>query len=71
MRRENVAVDQHLAGVVARFASVVREWFGESVIGLEHVLALQPTVFDPETCERWRAEDRALVSDIETERIRV
>ena len=114
MRPENVSVDQHLAGVVARFASVVRERFGESVIdirlfgsyarseahedsdvdvavvlegagwatrrdiidlaadfGLEHDLVLSPTVFDRETYERWRTQDRALVRDIETEGIRV
>ncbi|MCY4453230.1 MAG: nucleotidyltransferase domain-containing protein [Immundisolibacterales bacterium] len=114
MDREKIAPDQYLAGVVARFASVVRERFGESVIdirlfgsyarssahedsdvdvavvledagwatrrdiidlaadiGLEHDLVLSPTVFDRVTYERWRAQDRALVRDIETEGIRV
>ena len=108
------APDQHLANVVARFASVVRERFGDSVVdirlfgsharanahedsdvdvtvvleaagwevrrdvidlaadvGLEHDLMLSPTVFDRETCERWRAQDRPLVRDIETQGIRV
>ena len=114
MDREKVGPDQHLAGVVARFAGVVRERFGISVIdirlfgsfarsnahedsdvdvavvledagwstrrdiidlaadiGLEHDLMLSPTVFDRVTYERWRAQDRALVRDIETEGIRV
>ena len=40
-------------------------------IGLEHELILSPTVFDRKTYERWRAQDRPLVRDIETEGIRV
>ena len=40
-------------------------------IGLEHDLMLSPTVFDRKTYERWRAQDRRLVRDIETEGIRV
>ena len=114
MDQGKFAPDQHVAGVVACFASVVRERFGESVvdirlfgsharasahedsdvdvavvleaagwevrrdvidlaadIGLEHDLMLSPTVFDRETYERWRAQDRRLVRDIETEGIRV
>ena len=114
MEQGKVSLDQYLAGVVARFASVVRERFGESVIdirlfgsyarsnaheesdvdvavvlevagwatrrdiidlaadiGLENGLVLSPTVFDRVTYERWRAQDRALVRDIETEGIRV
>ena len=114
MDTEKFAPDQHLAGVLARFASVVRSRFGESVIdirlfgsharanahedsdvdvavvleaagweerrdiidlaadvGLEHDLLLSPTVFDRETYERWRAQDRPLVRDIETEGVRV
>ena len=114
MSREKFTPDQHLAGVLARFASAVRERFGESVvdirlfgsharanahedsdvdvavvleaagwderrviidlaadIGLEHDLMLSPTVFDRKTYERWRAQDRPLVRDLETEGIRV
>ena len=114
MDTEKFAPDQHLAGVLARFANVVRSRFGESVIdirlfgsharanahedsdvdvavvleaagweerrdiidlaadvGLEHDLLLSPTVFDRETYERWRAQDRPLVRDIETEGVRV
>ena len=40
-------------------------------IGLEHDLVLSPTVFDRDTYERWRAQDRALVRDIETQGIRM
>ena len=114
MDGEKPASGQHVAGALARFASVVRGRFGESVvdirlfgsharananedsdvdvavvleaagwevrrdiidlaadIGLEHDLLLSPTVFDRETYERWRAQDRSLVRDIETEGIRV
>ena len=114
MDGEKLAPGQHVAGALARFASAVRERFGESVvdirlfgsharanahedsdvdvavvldeagwavrregidiaadIGLEHDLLLSPTVFDRETWERWRAQDRPLVRDIETEGIRV
>ena len=42
-----------------------------SDIGLEHDLTLSPTVFDAETYERWRVQDRALVRDIEHEGIRL
>ena len=38
-------------------------------IGLEHDLILSPTVFDRETWERWRAQDRPLTRDIEQEGI--
>ena len=111
---EKFAPDQHLAGVLARFARAVRERFAESVvdirlfgsharanahedsdvdvavvleaagwevrrdiidlaadIGLAHDLMLSPTVFDRATYERWRAQDRPLVRDIETEGIPV
>lgn len=114
MDTEKFAPDQHLASALARFASIVRERFGESVvdirlfgshpranahedsdvdvavvleavgwderrdiidlaadIGLEHDLMLSPTVFDRKTYERWRAQDRPLVRDIETEGVRV
>ena len=114
MDGEKLAPDQHVAGVLARFANVVRSRFGPSVvdirlfgsharanahedsdvdvavvleaagweerrdiinlaadIGLEHDLLLSPTVFDRGTYERWRAQDRPLVRDIETEGIRV
>ena len=114
MDGEKVAPGQHVAGALARFASVVRGRFGEAVvdirlfgsharasahedsdvdvavvleaagwevrrdiidlaadIGLEHDLLLSPTVFDRETWERWRAQDRPLVRDIETEGVRV
>ena len=37
--------------------------------GLAHDLTLSPTVFDRETWERWRAQDRPLVRDIEQEGI--
>ena len=40
-------------------------------IGIEHGLTLSPTVFDAETYERWRAQDRPLVRDIEHEGIRL
>lgn len=40
-------------------------------IGLAHDLALSPTVFDRETFERWRREDRPLVRDIEREGVRL
>lgn len=36
-------------------------------VGLEHDLAISPTVFDRETFERWRREERPLVRDIERE----
>ena len=114
MDGEKLAPGQHVAGALARFASVVRGRFGESVvdirlfgshvrasahedsdvdvavvlnearwavrrevidlaadIGLEHDLLLSPTVFDRETWERWRSQDRPLVRDIETEGIRL
>ena len=114
MDGEKLAPGQHVAGALARFASVVRGRFGESVvdirlfgsharanaheesdvdvavvleaagwevrrdiinfaadIGLKHDLMLSPTVFDRETYERWRAQDRPLVRDIETEGVRV
>lgn len=34
-------------------------------VGLPHDLLLSPTVFDRETYERWRAQERPLVMDIE------
>ena len=40
-------------------------------IGLEHGLTLSPAVFDGETYERWRVQDRPLVRDIEHEGIRL
>ena len=40
-------------------------------IGLAHDFLLSPTVFDRATYERWRAQDRRLVRDIEKEGIRV
>ena len=40
-----------------------------TVIGLRHDLILSPTVFDRETWERWRAQDRPLTRDIEDEGI--
>ena len=40
-------------------------------IGLAHDLMLSPTVFDRETYERWRAQDRPLIRDIDTEGIRL
>ena len=36
-------------------------------IGLEHDVLLSPTVLDRETFERWRAQERLLVMDIERE----
>ncbi len=36
-------------------------------VGLAHDLTLSPTVFDRETFERWRHEERPLVRDIEAE----
>ena len=36
-------------------------------VGLPHHLLLSPTVFDRETYERWRAQERPLVMDIERE----
>ena len=38
-----------------------------SDIGLEHDVLLSPTVLDRETFERWRAQERLLVMDIERE----
>lgn len=38
-----------------------------SRIGLEHGVLLSPTVLDRETFERWRAQERLLVMDIERE----
>ena len=38
-----------------------------SSIGLEHDVLLSPTVLDQETFERWRAQERLLVIDIERE----
>lgn len=38
-----------------------------STIGLEHDVLLSPTVLDRETFERWRAQERLLVMDIERE----
>ena len=38
-----------------------------SGIGLEHDVLLSPTVLDRETFERWRAQERLLVVDIERE----
>ena len=40
-------------------------------IGLEHGLTFSPTVFDADTYERWRIQDRPLVRDIEHEGIRL
>lgn len=40
-------------------------------IGLEHGLTLSPTVFDGETYERWRVQDRPLIRDIEHKGIRL
>ena len=39
--------------------------------GLAHDLTLSPTVFDRETWERWRAQDRPLARDIEHRGIRL
>lgn len=107
-------MEQSVAGVLARFAHVVRERFGHAVIdirlfgsharsnaheesdvdvavvleeagwetrrdiidlaadiGLARGLMLSPTVFDRETYERWRAQDRPLTRDIEREGIRL
>ena len=36
-------------------------------MGLEHDLMLSPTVFDRDTWERWRDQDRPLARDIEVE----
>ena len=38
-----------------------------SSIGLEHDVLLSPTVLDRKTFERWRAQERLLVMDIERE----
>ena len=38
-----------------------------SSIGLEHDVLLSPTVLDRQTFERWRAQERLLVMDIERE----
>lgn len=38
-------------------------------VGLPHDLRLSPTVFDRETYERWRAQERPLVQDVEREGI--
>jgi predicted nucleotidyltransferase len=38
-------------------------------VGLEHNLAISPTVFDGNTYERWRVQQRPLVLDIEREGI--
>ena len=40
-------------------------------MGLAHDLMFSPTVFDRETWERWRAQDRPLIRDIDTEGIRL
>ena len=40
-------------------------------IGLAQDLMLSPTVFDRETYERWRVQDRPLTRDIEQEGIRL
>ena len=42
-----------------------------SDLGLAHDLTLSPTVFDRETWERWRAQDRPLARDIERDGIRL
>ena len=39
--------------------------------GLAHDLTLSPTVFDRETWERWRTQDRPLARDIEYRGIRL
>lgn len=39
--------------------------------GLPHDLLLSPTVFDRETYEAWRRQERALVMDIEREGVPV
>ena len=112
MNQGNTATEQSVAAALARFAGVVRERFGDSVveirlfgsharssaheesdvdvavvlneagweirrdiidlatdIGLAQGLTLSPTVFDEATWERWRAQDRPLVRDIEQEGI--
>ena len=112
MNQGNTATEQSVAGALARFAGVVRERFGDSLveirlfgsharstaheesdvdvavvlneagwetrrdiidlatdIGLAQGLTLSPTVFDEATWERWRAQDRPLVRDIEQEGI--
>ena len=38
-----------------------------SGIGLEHDVLLSPTVLDRQTFERWRAQERLLVMDIQRE----
>jgi len=38
-----------------------------SSIGLEHDVLLSPTVLDRETFQRWRAQERLLVMDIQRE----
>ncbi|MFP3939241.1 MAG: nucleotidyltransferase domain-containing protein [Thermoanaerobaculia bacterium] len=38
-------------------------------VGLPHDLRLSPTVFDRETYERWHAQERPLVMDVEREGI--
>ena len=38
-----------------------------SGIGLEHGVMLSPTVLDRQTFERWRAQERLLVMDIQRE----
>lgn len=40
-------------------------------IGFEHGLTLNSTVFDGETCERRRVQNRSPFRDIEQERIRL
>jgi len=40
-------------------------------VGLAHGLSISPTVFDRTTFERWRAQGRALVIDIERDGIRL
>lgn len=40
-------------------------------VGLPHDLRLSPTVFDRETYERWRDQERPLVMDIEREGVAV
>jgi predicted nucleotidyltransferase len=40
-------------------------------IGLEHDVSISPTIFDATTYERWRAQERPLVMDIEREGIQL
>jgi predicted nucleotidyltransferase len=40
-------------------------------IGLEHDLRISPTLFDRATFERWRAQQRPLVMDIERDGVRL